>query len=521
MPNYASGPISSFTEKVPVSTDYLPIVDTTDPFVKNKKATVGNLFKGVPYSAGNTDPAIQFGSSNYSGIFSPNSTQVGVRVGGSSNLNVIQTAGAISLSVTDNSVSARDLTLQAYGSGKINFNSIVNFTDNNFSLSSSSNSSNTVSFNLSSVSGSNVLSVPNGSGTIVTDIANQTLSNKTLSSPTFTGLFAVNAATSDLIVTNGKVGIGIASPDYKLHVSNDVKVSGLTPNIRFTSSSSEYQLINTGNNLRVYLNGTDVGVGFYGSGLSVNNILYQNNLNILGSGTTYVTINSSGNIGVGNTNAQQKLHVTGSAIISGGLYRPDNSTLLMSYDSATNYFYSNQDFRTGPASTSPNVIITSLGSVGIGKSTPTVPLDVVGRIRNTGVLYTSSLGRKIVTNPLSGGVLSIDFDSGAVYSFLLNQNINTINYTYSKGTPDSNTSIEIVLYISHDGNPYSINWTNRILWIPAGGYGSGITASLTAPTLQTAGPGGGGNPSKDVITLTSYDGGTTFLGRYVAAIPAS
>jgi hypothetical protein len=529
---YQTGPISSFTEKIPSSADYLPIVDTTDPFVKNKKATVGNLFKGVPYSAGNTSPAIAFGSSTQSGIFSPSGTQVGVRVGNTSSLTVTQTTGAVTLGVSDTAASSSDLTLQAYGSGKINFASSANFTDSNFVISSSTNSSNTVNFNLVNVVGSNTLTVPFGSGTIVTDTAIQSLSNKTLVSPNFTGTFVVNPSTNDLVVTNNKVGIGIASPDYKLHVVGDIKVSGSTPSLRITGTSTEYQLLNNNSNS---LDFNQVGFGtilsLSSSGVSIgtinlSNIAYTDSLNFVGSGSTYATFNSTGALGIGTTSPLQKLDIVGAARISGGLYRPDNNNKAFDYDNSTTYHYSNQQFKTGTGSATANVVITSLGLVGIGKTTPNVALDVSGRTRTDSFTNVSTLAQKVVSTSISSNTLNIDPDAGSVFSFTLNQNINTINYNFSKGSVDSNSHFTITLIIAHDGSPYSINWNPnaptayRILWVPNGGVGTGNTAGTTNPVLQTAGPGAQLVPSKDIITLTTYDSGTTFIGRYVAAIPA-
>lgn len=250
---YQSGPISSFAEKVPASTDYIPIVDTTDPFVKNKKASVGNLFKGVPYSSGSTSPAIAFGSSNNSGIFSPSGTQVGIRVGSTSNFNVTKLNNSIVLSASDTGASDLDLTLQAYGSsGKINFSSQTIFTDSNFSISSSTNSTNIVKFNLSN-NGTSTISISSG-GTLVTESGTQILSNKTITNPTITGQISVN--TSDFVVTGGRVGIGIPVPDLtvKLHVSGNTKISGPSPSLQFSATTNQYSITNDNTNFNINLN---------------------------------------------------------------------------------------------------------------------------------------------------------------------------------------------------------------------------------------------------------------------------
>lgn len=251
---YQSGPISSFAEKIPSSTDYIPIVDSTDPFVKNKKATIGNLFRGVPYSSGSTSPAIAFGSSNNSGIFSPNGTQVGIRVGNTSSFNVIKSTGVVTISASDTSSSNLDLTLRAHGSsGKINFSSQAVFTDTNFSINSSANSTNSIKFNLKN-NGLSTISVSTG-GTLVTEEGIQSLSNKTIISPSIIGDLIINSDTSDMIVSNGRVGIGVAAPDLdvKLHIYESVKASGPTSTFKFSTPTKTYSLINDDTDFKINL----------------------------------------------------------------------------------------------------------------------------------------------------------------------------------------------------------------------------------------------------------------------------
>lgn len=525
MPNYVSGPISSFTEKVPSATDFLPIVDLTDPLNKNKKSTVGNLFKAVPYSSGNTGPSIAFGSSNFSGIFSPNGSQIGVRVGNTGTLNITNSIDSITLSSFDNARSSKHIVFQAYGTGNVIFSSPAFFTDTNFTVNSFANSNNSIKFDLSNVVGSSTFAFPQNSGAILTDNATQSISNKTLVNPFVSGKLIVNNDTSDLVVINNKVGVGIPFPDFNLHVLDTIKVSSSSPSIRLTGVLSDYQIINNDSN-SLNINKVAFGTiasfsesGFSATNVITNNILYDN-LSFINSGTAYAYLISNGNFGLGVTTPLQKLDVLGGARISNGLYRPNNSTKVLDYDNTTTYHYSNQQFKTGTGSTFSNVIITSAGLVGIGNTAPTIPLDVSGRIRTNSVLNASTVAQKVVQTSIQSQTLTLDLDAGSVFSFTLDQPVNSIVYTSSKGTLDSNTHYTITLLIDHNGNAYTVNWNKVSYWVPAGGYGTGITASNTPPVLQTAGPITTVR-SRDIITLTTYDSGTTFLGRYVAAIPAS
>lgn len=527
---YATGPISSFEDKVPVSTDILPIVDTTDPFVKNKKSTVANIFKAVPYSAGTTAPAIRFGNSNNSGIYSPDGTQVGVKLSGTSSVSFKKNVDNVTLKIEDSQTSNLDLVLQSYGSGQIKFNNPVSFTDQNFTISSSTSSINNFKFDLTNVVGTNVLTIPAGGGTLVTETSTQTLTNKTISNGVATGTFTINTSTSDFVVSNNKVGIGIGAPDYKLHVANDIKISGQNPTLRLTGITSEFNIVNSESNSLDFVKvGQGTILSLSGSGISIstlntNAVNYTDTFSFIGNGTTGTVVTPTG-VGIGLTVPLRSLDIVGAARISDGLYRPDNSDKVLEYNNSTTFNYARQEFRTGSGSTLPNAVITSTGNVGIGVSQPTLPLEVNGRSRISNILYVPTISRAVVNTTISGGVLNLDLDTGSVFAFTHNQNITQINYNFSKGTLDANQNFEITLIISHDGTARSINWGSNVFWLPVG---SGVTATLSPPTLQSAGAGTSLLiPSRDYITLTTYASGDltsgavpVFIGRMIAQIPA-
>jgi hypothetical protein len=84
----------------PASADVLPIVDVSEAAAadKNKKITVGELFKGVPDGTA-AAPAIAFESDDGNGIFLSTTDTVGIATNGSSRMTVSTTAVTSTLPV--------------------------------------------------------------------------------------------------------------------------------------------------------------------------------------------------------------------------------------------------------------------------------------------------------------------------------------------------------------------------------------------------------------------------------------
>lgn len=108
-----------------------------------------------------------------------------------------------------------------------------------------------------------------------------------------------------------------------------------------------------------------------------------------------------------------------------------------------------------------------------------------GNIQVRNLTGKSSLGNY----SLAGNVLSLDLSSSSVFEINLTDNITSFVLNNS---PENNTANAYTLIISSTGN-YDIQWGPSILW-PDG----------TPPILTANG--------KDVVSLLTTDGGTTFLG---------
>jgi hypothetical protein len=205
---------------------------------------------------------------------------------------------------------------------------------------------------------------------------------------------------------NGNVGIGTASPTEKLHVGGNGLFTGNVTATRFDPTSSSA----TGNGL--FLPST-------------------NTLGFSTNGVNRVTINSSGNIGVGTTpisvgGAAKWITLEGTAY-GGGLISSVNGI------SKSAYYYENgfglfQGFAgVGVQFLSSNTIAITVDTfqrLGIGVTQPTEKLHVVGNARITAVgagAYSNDL------NITSTGVLTTASSSDETFKY----NINPITYGLS------------------------------------------------------------------------------------------
>ncbi len=200
------------------------------------------------------------------------------------------------------------------------------------------------------------------------------------------------------IASAGNIGIGTTSPGALLHISGAANTPVIVEDTA-AASSAFIQFKNAGTS-KGYIGYSTLG----STGLAF--------VNAAGS-TANVLVTDSGNVGIGTTSPQSKLHLSSSAAstpvqltisafpagngyeIGGIHFRNSYSTLtnqevasIQALQSIGGGNYSDLIFNTSNSGVpTEKVRITSAGNVGIGTTSPGALLDVAGNIRGGGIFY--------------------------------------------------------------------------------------------------------------------------------------
>ena len=195
--------------------------------------------------------------------------------------------------------------------------------------------------------------------------------------PVSNGSYGFTPSKKGLFITNaGRVGIGTSVPSYDLVVA--------ASNGNGIEFGAEYA---AGNNLLQCYNRTSA-VYTKLTSVALSHAIYSGSVP-----TEKVTIDSSGNVGIGTTAPTVKLQVNGSirpvggtdlpaqvsgnAILVGGVASPDSGRIIIGDGSGWKYTISNRM----SSATTDLVTFVDNGMVGIGVSSPTVTLDIAGGIK--------------------------------------------------------------------------------------------------------------------------------------------
>lgn len=186
----------------------------------------------------------------------------------------------------------------------------------------------------------------------------------------------------------GKVGIGVVSPNDKLHINDgNIRISGSGKGIYFPDGSFQVQAgVGSASSLSNNLDAVIIGDGDANNSGRV----------ILRTGSNdRVTVINSGDVGIGTSSPKAKLHVVGNATLGSIVVSPNDSSggkdsellltednngtygMKIKYDGGDNhiYFYGKSDTTTY----GPHVAINrDNGNVGIGTKNPSKNLHVVG-----------------------------------------------------------------------------------------------------------------------------------------------
>ena len=196
------------------SSDTLLLLDNSDPTDQNKRSAVGSIFTAVP-SGTYTSPGVRFEGKTSTGLFSSTQGQVGLALG-NSRLNLQKVGTTLNIEARDDADQNLDFKLSAQGTGKIRLGSVLAINDLNFIVPNSVDETKVAKFSSINLTAglTNTYSFPslegqtNTTDEIVTLKTTQSLENKTLVAPTFTGSLTIESFTS-----SGSATIGDAAAD--------------------------------------------------------------------------------------------------------------------------------------------------------------------------------------------------------------------------------------------------------------------------------------------------------------------
>ena len=196
------------------SSDTLLLLDNSDPTDQNKRSAVGSIFTAVP-SGTYTAPGVRFEGKTSTGVFSETQGQVGLAMG-NARLNLQKVGTTLNIQARDDADTNLDFTISAQGTGKIRLGSILAVNDINFQIPNSIDETKVARFSVTNLTPgiTNVYTFPdqaeqtNNTDELLTLKSTQTMENKTIVSPQFTGALTMESFTS-----SGSATIGDAAAD--------------------------------------------------------------------------------------------------------------------------------------------------------------------------------------------------------------------------------------------------------------------------------------------------------------------
>ena len=191
------------------SSDTLLLLDNSDPTDQNKRSAVGSIFTAVP-SGTYTAPGVRFEGKTATGVFSETQGQVGLAMG-NARLNLQKVGTTLNIQARDDADTNLDFTISAQGTGKIRLGSILAVNDLNFQIPNSIDETKVARFSTTNLTPgiTNVFTfpdqaeVPNNTDELLTLKSAQTMENKTIISPVFSGALSMESFTSSGSATIG------------------------------------------------------------------------------------------------------------------------------------------------------------------------------------------------------------------------------------------------------------------------------------------------------------------------------
>jgi len=291
------------------------------------------------------------------------------------------------------------------------------------------------------------------------------------------------------INSNGNVGIGTTSPGANLDIED---ASGVTIDINSSSGDGQFRFQDDG-----------VTKWSVGRDNTQQNFVFSNSSG-LSSDNVLTLAHSSGNVGIGTTSPSYPLDVTSSSLIgvevesnyagSSGIRVKrtggDSVSLLANYTgygggiSSTDALRFQVNATNADSIDSPSMYIETNGKVGIGTTSPSRNLDVVGVIQAQGNFYSTVSSSSTNLATANGGQLSLYNGSSTDGNFsniggynsnsLVTSQICFVNESHANRTG-------AIVFLTHNGG----GMPERMRIDSSGNVGIGTTSPLNR--LQVSG----------------------------------
>ena len=494
------------------SSDTLLLLDNSDPTDQNKRSAVGSIFTAVP-SGTYTAPGLRFEGKTATGVFSETQGQVGLAMG-NARLNLQKVGTTLNIQARDDADQNLDFTISAQGTGKIRLGSVLAISDLNFIIPNSIDETKVARFDVTNLTPglTNIYTFPGNDGLtnttdeLLTLKSTQTMENKTIVSPQFTGTLTCgdisitgnttigNEASDSLTVNAGTqfaASVTLANSfvvQQGATVTGDIGVTG-----KIVASSGFEPATDLGadlgSNSKSYANVFVGGMGIGDTnGDSIVNLSTTNPNLILKSNSGEIQLNRQGAVHLATTATGITIggaidavtSITGSGDIT---IATDKFTL----DSVTGNAAFGGNITGGgninaTTGTSFQLGSTSSAKLGIGRAAATYNLEVEGSIYSTGSTIIAGNG--------SAGKFILQKGAAAI----------SMNFTNSVGTD------EVII----DGSGrFGVGKTPSKKLDVSGdaGFDGDITVVTTNPTLNT----GGKISARELVLTDPSTGATTTL----------